>query len=80
MQKRLFMKPIFKNIFLSAVLMAGLSTQVVAQESPLEEDFFKILKVSSPEGILLEVGGLTVLPNRETWSIPAQKAYHRQVN
>ena len=35
----------------------------VAQESPKEEDFFKILKVTAPEGTLLEVGGLTVLPD-----------------
>ncbi len=34
-----------------------------SQESPKEEDFFKIAKVSAPEGIVLEVGGLTVLPN-----------------
>ncbi|GAB4049285.1 hypothetical protein GCM10028810_39010 [Spirosoma litoris] len=42
--------------------MASL-TGVMAQESPKEEDFFKILKVTAPEGTLLEVGGLTVLPN-----------------
>jgi cytochrome c551/c552 len=35
----------------------------VAQESPKEEDFFKILKVPAPEGTLLEVGGLTMMPN-----------------
>ncbi len=29
----------------------------------MEEDFFRIMKVSSPEGTLLEVGGLAVLPN-----------------
>ena len=34
-----------------------------AQESPKEEDFFSIRRVSAPEGIVLEVGGLTVLPN-----------------
>ncbi|WP_154857641.1 hypothetical protein [Cyclobacterium xiamenense] len=33
------------------------------QESPMEEDYFKILRVGAPEGLLLEVGGLTVLPN-----------------
>lgn len=49
---------LFCAIFLSAV-----STGILAQESPQEEDFFKIFKVSTPEGILLEVGGLTVLPN-----------------
>jgi cytochrome c551/c552 len=34
-----------------------------AQESAKEEDFFKIAKVSSPEGTILEVGGLCTLPN-----------------
>nr|WP_162053422.1 hypothetical protein [Pontibacter pamirensis] len=35
----------------------------MAQESPMEEDYFRIMGVSSPEGALLEVGGLTVLPS-----------------
>lgn len=34
-----------------------------AQESLKEEDFFRIARVSMPEGVLLEVGGLKVLPN-----------------
>ncbi|WP_020528113.1 c-type cytochrome [Flexithrix dorotheae] len=45
---------LFSTVFLS---------NVSAQESPLEEDFFKIMKVPSPEGTILEVGGLTTLPN-----------------
>ncbi|TAH09099.1 MAG: hypothetical protein EAZ13_01520 [Sphingobacteriia bacterium] len=39
------------------------SLELKAQEALKEEDFFKIYKISSPEGILLEVGGLTKLPN-----------------
>lgn len=62
------MKTILKNKFtkiafgLAAViqLMPG---QVDAQESPKEEDFFKIMRVTAPEGTLLEVGGMTMLPN-----------------
>lgn len=62
------MKTLLKNKFtkiafgLAAViqLMPG---HVDAQESPKEEDFFKIMRVTAPEGTLLEVGGLTVLPN-----------------
>ncbi|TCR05579.1 hypothetical protein EDF66_10646 [Sphingobacterium sp. JUb20] len=34
-----------------------------AQETPKEEDFFKIMKVRMPEGPVLEVGGLVTLPN-----------------
>ncbi len=50
-----------KLLILSAIILSG--SLATAQESPKEEDFFKILKVSAPEGTLLEVGGLTVLPN-----------------
>lgn len=45
------------------LVAATLSVGVRAQESPKEEDFFKILRVTAPEGTLLEVGGLTTLPN-----------------
>ncbi|RIW13170.1 hypothetical protein D0X99_17335 [Algoriphagus lacus] len=51
-----------KTLTLSAVAL-GMSLSLFAQESPKEEDFFKILKVPAPEGTLLEVGGLTMLPN-----------------
>ncbi len=35
----------------------------LAQESPKEEDFFQVRKVRTPEGIILEVGGLALLPD-----------------
>jgi cytochrome c551/c552/glucose/arabinose dehydrogenase len=38
-------------------------TSIFAQEAAKEEDFFKINKVRSPEGTILEVGGLCTLPN-----------------
>jgi cytochrome c551/c552 len=50
-------------LLVSCLVASGISETVMAQESPKEEDFFKILRVSSPEGTILEVGGLTVLPN-----------------
>ncbi len=56
------MKKLHKFL-LAACLASALVLPAVAQESPKEEDFFKILKVTAPEGTLLEVGGLTVLPN-----------------
>jgi cytochrome c551/c552 len=62
-----YQKCSFTKIVLSCLLAAaGLlvpGTPAVGQESPKEEDFFKITKVSAPEGALLEVGGMTVLPN-----------------
>ncbi len=48
------------NCLITYVLLAGAAW---AQESPREEDFFRITKVSAPEGTLLEVGGLAMLPN-----------------
>jgi cytochrome c551/c552 len=51
-----------KSLTLGAVAF-GLSLSVFAQESPKEEDFFKIFKVPAPEGTLLEVGGLAMMPN-----------------
>lgn len=51
-----------RTIFTTLLAVVSL-TAVWAQESPKEEDFFKILKVTAPEGTLLEVGGLTTLPD-----------------
>lgn len=48
-------------LFLSVIL--GIGWDINAQESLQEEDFFRIMRVSSPEGTLLEVGGMVVLPN-----------------
>ncbi len=40
------------------------SKKIWAQaESASEEDYFKILRIPVPEGLMLEVGGLAVLPN-----------------
>ncbi|QCR23508.1 c-type cytochrome [Pontibacter sp. SGAir0037] len=55
-------KNFWRALFAVAVF-AGTGIAAQAQESPKEEDFFKIMRISSPEGTLLEVGGLTVLPN-----------------
>jgi cytochrome c551/c552 len=51
-----------KRLIISACLLT-LSVAGRAQESPKEEDFFKIARVPAPEGTLLEVGGLAMLPN-----------------
>jgi hypothetical protein len=52
-----------KIVLLKWMAFFLLSSAAIAQESPKEEDYFKIAKVSAPEGIILEVGGLAVLPN-----------------
>lgn len=50
-------------LLLSLLLLLGLNHSSLAQESPKEEDYFKIMKVGAPEGTLLEVGGMVALPN-----------------
>src|SRR5690606_21368071 len=64
------MKNISQKLFKKAALyllpLSAAVTQLApayAQETPKEEDYFRIMKMSAPEGTLLEVGGLTVLPN-----------------
>ncbi|MFY0256132.1 hypothetical protein ACDQ55_19515 [Chitinophaga sp. 30R24] len=56
-------KRITAGIAAGMFLMTFAITPVKAQESPKEEDFFRIARISSPEGTLLEVGGLCTLPN-----------------
>jgi hypothetical protein len=51
------------KLLLAMLVVAGFNLSATAQESPKEEDYFKIMRVSSPEGTLLEVGGLVTLPN-----------------
>ncbi|WP_423147094.1 hypothetical protein [Rubrolithibacter danxiaensis] len=59
----IFKKYTIKNILVASAALCFSAFSVLGQESPKEEDFFKISKVTSPEGTLLEVGGLTMLPN-----------------
>ncbi|PZX54138.1 c-type cytochrome [Algoriphagus chordae] len=61
--KTLFKNKITKIAFGLAAVIQLMPGQVDAQESPKEEDFFKIMRVTAPEGTLLEVGGMTMLPN-----------------
>ncbi|NBA88819.1 hypothetical protein GVN16_23795 [Emticicia sp. CRIBPO] len=52
-----------KKIFKALILTMACSSAVLAQESPKEEDFYKIVTLPVPEGVLLEVGGVTMTPN-----------------
>ena len=45
-------------LFISLISLA-----TYAQESPKEEDYYKIVTLPVPEGVLLEVGGVTMLHN-----------------
>jgi cytochrome c551/c552 len=60
------MTSIFSNKY-TALLLFSLffmgSLSAIAQETPKEEDFYRIVKLPAPESALLEVGGLVTLPN-----------------
>ena len=47
-----------RSISKSFLLAGSICTGLLAQEAPSENDFYKIIKVPIPEGIVLEVGGL----------------------
>lgn len=49
--------------FCCLLLTTSVHPSATAQESPKEEDFSKIIKISAPENVLLEVGGLAVTPD-----------------
>ena len=59
------MNTISKKIFLTATLIVSFVLNVLSQNSrtPKEEDYYRILTLPVPEGILLEVGGVATLPD-----------------
>jgi len=55
------MKNIFSTLMLCLILSAHTSAQV--NKTPTEDDYYKIITLPTPEGILLEVGGVATLPD-----------------
>ena len=51
------------KLLLNTIVISLIGVKVIAQEIPKEDDFFKITTVLSPQETLLEVGGLTMMPN-----------------
>lgn len=56
------MKFTFKK-YITGVLLAATCNVVVAQRTPAEDDYYRILTLPAPEGVLLEVGGVATLPD-----------------
>lgn len=52
-----------KKTFLLFAMAAVFVQTITAQEAAKEEDFFRIVRMSVPENVILEVGGLVTLPN-----------------
>lgn len=53
---------VYKNLR-NTFLIFLVCMKALAQEAPGEQDFFKIMPVPYPQDALLEVGGLTMMPN-----------------
>lgn len=55
----------FKSAFskFAFVLLAGLFQMPAFAQNPTEDDYYKIVTLPVPEGILLEVGGVATLPD-----------------
>ena len=51
-----------KHIILTGISFLFLCQNIKAQQKPqTEDDFYKIITLPTPEGVEMEVGGLTVL-------------------
>jgi cytochrome c551/c552/glucose/arabinose dehydrogenase len=51
------------NITFLTVLLVALASSVFAQRIPKEDDYYKIITIPAPEGVLLEAGGVATLPD-----------------
>src|SRR6188768_3824739 len=56
------MNTLIKNFFSVAILLSFASA-TLAQRLPTEDDYYKIITIPAPEGVLLEVGGVATLPD-----------------
>lgn len=51
------------NIIKTLLIVISFSQIVIAQNTPKEEDYYRITKVPTPEGVLVEGGGVLSLPD-----------------
>jgi len=52
-----------KKIVLTLALLASLAPAIAQSKLPTEDDYYKIITIPAPEGVLLEVGGVATLPD-----------------
>lgn len=57
------MRPLFLCLSACLILCNTLFAQDSLPPVPVEDDYYKIIKVPVPEGVVLETGGLVTLPN-----------------
>lgn len=51
------------KIFVLSLVIFLVAPGVSAQRLPVEDDYYRISTIATPEGVLLEVGGVTTLPD-----------------
>ncbi|MDR6944722.1 c-type cytochrome [Mucilaginibacter pocheonensis] len=61
--KRLVNKAALFTILIACALLSHVTDIFAQAESPKEDDFFKIMTVPVPEDVILEVGGLCLIPD-----------------
>lgn len=57
------MKKTINKIVIHILLAAGVLTTYAQTKAPQEDDYYRIMTVPSPEGILVEAGGVATLPD-----------------
>src|SRR6478735_9910419 len=56
-------KTLFK-FFTLGLLLGAYSVSAQFSKPPTEDDYYKIISIPAPEGVLLEAGGVATLPDR----------------
>ena len=58
------MKKTFYIFFASGfILLSAFSASSQITKTPTEDDYYKIISIPAPEGVLLEAGGVATLPD-----------------
>src|SRR6478609_843969 len=57
------MKKTFFKFFTLGLLLGAYSVSAQFSKTPTEDDYYKIISIPAPEGVLLEAGGVATLPD-----------------
>ncbi|HEY9048592.1 MAG TPA: c-type cytochrome [Ohtaekwangia sp.] len=57
------MKKLIQLLFIAAVLVQGIQHAQAQGKIPAESDYYTMVTIPAPEGVLLEVGGVATLPD-----------------
>ena len=57
------MKNLISKFFTAAAILVSAQAVEAQSKLPTEDDYYKIITIPTPEGVLLEVGGVATLPD-----------------